>query len=60
MNEPRFEIKKAANDEWFFVLKAANGEVVLISETYKRKESAEKTVGMIRRCAANASIVYPE
>ena len=60
MNAPRFEIRKAANNEWFFTLKAANGEVILVSETYKQKQSAQDTVNAIKRIAADALIIYPE
>ena len=60
MNNPRFEIRKASNDEWFFTLKAANGEVILVSETYKQKQSAQDTVTAIKRIAADAEIIYPE
>lgn len=58
MNKARFEICRASNDEWYFVLKAANNEVVLISETYKSKQSAEKTVNAIKFIAKDAPIVY--
>jgi len=35
-----YELKAAAHDQFIFNLKAANGEVILTSETYKTKEAA--------------------
>jgi len=35
-----FEIKKAKDGQTFFHLKAANGQIILVSEMYKAKESA--------------------
>jgi uncharacterized protein len=40
----KFEIKKATNDQYFFNLIASNGEVILTSEEYKEKESAQKGI----------------
>lgn len=35
-----FEIRKSADDQWYWVQKAANGEVLSTSETYTRLQSA--------------------
>ena len=35
-----YELKPAAHDQVMFNLKAANGEIILTSETYKSKEAA--------------------
>lgn len=47
----QFEIKKARNGQFYFVLKARNGKVIANSEMYKREamclkgiESVKKTV----------------
>lgn len=40
-----FEIKKAKNGQFYFNLKASNGEIILTSEMYKQKASAH--VGII-------------
>ena len=37
----KFEIKESADEQFMFNLKAANGEVILTSETYRQKRSAE-------------------
>ena len=44
-----YEIKPAANGEFVFNLKAANGEVILTSETYKTKKSAEEGVASVQK-----------
>lgn len=46
-----FEVKKAANGEWMFLLKAGNHETVLTSETYKRRASCEGGIESVRRNA---------
>jgi uncharacterized protein YegP (UPF0339 family) len=47
----KFEIKKAQNDQFFFNLKAGNGEVILTSEQYKAKASAEGGIESVRKNA---------
>lgn len=44
-----FEIKKAKNGEYGFVLKAGNGEVILQSELYKTKASALKGIASVQK-----------
>jgi len=48
----QFEIKKASNGQFYFVLKAANGEAILKSEMYKAKGSAEKGIASVKANAA--------
>lgn len=48
----RFEVKKTANGEFMFNLKAGNGEVILTSETYKAKASCLAGVESVRKNAA--------
>lgn len=43
-----FEITKSANDQYYFVIKANNHEVVATSETYVTKQSAKKTIDSIK------------
>lgn len=43
-----YELKAAAHDQFMFNLKAANGEVILTSETYKSKESALHGIESVR------------
>jgi uncharacterized protein len=50
----KFEIKKSQNGKQFlFNLKAANGQVVLSSELYDAKKSAEKGITSVKKNAAN-------
>lgn len=45
----KFEIKRAMNEQFFFVLKAANGEVIATSELYKTKQSALKGINAVKK-----------
>jgi uncharacterized protein YegP (UPF0339 family) len=45
----KYEIKKAKNGQFFFHLKAANGEVILSSEMYKQKESADNGIESVKK-----------
>ncbi|MEO7921878.1 MAG: YegP family protein [Thermoanaerobaculia bacterium] len=47
----KFEIKKSVNAQYFFNLKAANGEVILTSEEYTEKESATKGIDSVKKNA---------
>lgn len=47
-----FEIKRAKDGEFFFHLKAGNGQIVLASEMYKEKASAENGIASVKRNAA--------
>ena len=48
-----YELKPAANNQFMFNLKAANGEVILTSETYKSKESALNGIESVKRNSPN-------
>jgi uncharacterized protein len=43
----KFQLKKLENNEYHFVLKAANNEVIAQSETYETKQGAEKGIEAI-------------
>lgn len=47
----KFVLKKARNEETYFNLVAANGEVILTSETYKAKSSALNGIESVRKNA---------
>merc|ERR1712150_372397 len=50
----KFELfKSEKNEEFHFRLKAGNGEVILASEGYKQKASAENAIESVRENAAN-------
>jgi uncharacterized protein len=48
-----FELKKATNGQFHFNLKAGNGEVILSSELYKAKASAESGIASVKQNAGN-------
>lgn len=48
-----FELKRAKDEQYYFNLKAGNGEVVLTSEMYKAKDSALNGIDSVR---TNASL----
>ncbi len=49
----KFEIKKGSNGKFRFNLKAGNGQVILSSETYETKQSAEKGIESVRKNASD-------
>jgi uncharacterized protein len=49
----KFELKKAKDGEFFFHLKAANGQIVLASEMYKEKGSAENGIASVKKNASD-------
>jgi hypothetical protein len=47
----RFEIKKAKDGQFYFHLKAANGEVILASEMYQSKAGAVNGIESVKKNA---------
>ena len=47
----KFDLKKGSDDQFFFHLKAANGEIILSSERYKGKSGAENGIGSVKKNA---------
>ena len=53
-----YEIKIASNrKQWYFVLRAGNGEVIATSELYNTKQALRKGIRSMR---FNAAIAYIE
>jgi len=44
-----FEIKNAIDNQFFFVLKARNGEVIATSEMYHSKQGCYKGISSVKR-----------
>jgi uncharacterized protein len=44
-----YELRRAANGQFMFNLKAANGEIILTSETYTSKDSALNGIESVRK-----------
>ncbi len=55
----KFKIKKNAREKFFWELVAGNGEPVCVSEGegYETKESAVKSINLVKLDAAKAEIV---
>jgi uncharacterized protein YegP (UPF0339 family) len=49
----KFVLKKAANEQFMFNLKAGNGEVILTSELYTSKAGAENGIASVKENAPN-------
>jgi uncharacterized protein len=47
----KFEVKKAKDGQFYFHLKAGNGEIILSSEMYKAKASAEHGIESVKKNA---------
>lgn len=45
----KFELKKSANGQYYFNLKASNGQIIIASEMYKAKASALNGIESIRK-----------
>ena len=52
----QFEIRKASNEQFFWVFQGNNNEVICTSETYRRKDSATNSIQVVKTQAASASI----
>lgn len=53
----KFEIKRQKDGQFYFVLKASNGEVIARSEAYKAKASCQNGIESVKKNAAGASTV---
>lgn len=52
-----FEIKKSANGQYFWVLKAANNQIICSSEIYVSKQSAKEGIASCMKNAANSYVI---
>ena len=57
MRRGRFVLKQNTHSEWYFVLKAGNGEIIATSETYTTKAAAKKGINSVRMNAPFAKLV---
>ena len=51
-----FEIRRSKDDQFYFVLQAANNEIVAVSEMYTAKASAKNGIDAVKRLATTAPI----
>ncbi len=49
----KYELKTIANGQFMFNLKAGNGEIILTSEFYKAKASAENGINSVKENSAD-------
>ncbi|WP_299676268.1 YegP family protein [uncultured Dokdonia sp.] len=49
----KFEIYRAKNNDYFFRLKAMNGQIILASEGYKAKNSCNNGIQSVKRNSIN-------
>lgn len=47
----KFELKKAKDGQFYFSLKASNGQNILASEMYKSKDAAENGIASVKKNA---------
>ncbi len=52
----RFERKTSSNSKHYFVLKAANGQVIGTSEMYETEQGMERGIDSIKKNAPEATI----
>ena len=57
VQDPVFEIQSNAPDKFRFHLKAANGQIIAVSQSYLTKESAEKGIASVKKNAPMAKVV---
>ena len=51
----KFVIKKSSDNQFFFVIKASNGQTLCTSETYTAKQSAKNAIDTIQSDAKTAT-----
>ena len=53
----RFVVRKAKNGEFFWQLVGGNGEVMIVSEQMKQKQSCLSSIASVQKNAADAQVV---
>jgi len=57
---PRFEVFLDKKKLWRFRLRARNGKVIAVSESYIAKRNAELGIEAIQDCVPDAVILYKD
>jgi len=52
----RFEIKRSADEQFYFVLIAPNNEIIATSEMYTTKQNCKNGIESVKRNAPSADI----
>jgi uncharacterized protein YegP (UPF0339 family) len=58
VNVASFELRTATNGEFYFVLKAGNGGVIGVSETYVTKSNAERALSTVNKIVTRMPSVF--
>ena len=53
----KFELKKSKNDKFHFNLLASNGQIIMQSEMYESKASAQNGIASVQKNAVDAVII---
>ncbi|ENM5778137.1 YegP family protein [Vibrio mimicus] len=56
MNQGVYELKKSTNGQFYFVLKASNGQVIVTSETYTSKQNALNGINSVKENANSKTV----
>ena len=51
-----FEIRRSEDQQYYFVLQADNNEIVVTSEMYTSKASAQNGIAVVKRLAPSAPV----
>ncbi len=57
MGDPKFEMYKDSRDEYRFRLKAANGEIIAVSEGYKNRSGCLNGIESVKENAPKAKTI---
>jgi len=57
VQDPVFEIQISTGDKFRFHLKAANGQIIAVSQSYLTRQSAEKGITSVKKNAPTAKVV---
>ena len=57
VQDPVFEIQSSTADKFRFHLKAANGQIIAVSQSYLTRQSAEKGIASVKKNAPTAKVV---
>lgn len=57
MENPKFEIFEGKDGQWYFHLRARNGEIICSGEGYTTKQNCKKGIEAIKSVAADAPVV---
>ena len=56
MKNPKFQIIKGKDDQYYFRLKAANGEIIANGEGYTTLQNCKKAIEVIKNIAKAAPV----